>query len=598
MPDIIHKLPDSVANQIAAGEVIQRPASALKEMLENAVDAGASEIRVIIKDAGKTLIQVTDNGCGMTDKDALLCFERHATSKIQDARDLFCIRTLGFRGEALASIAAIAQLEMKTRLTGQEMGTCIQIEGSRIIKNAPCQSSPGTTISVKNLFFNVPARRNFLKSNTAELRHIIDEFQRVALVNHNISMDLFHNNKPLFKLSPSNSKERIISILGNHYKERLLPIEQKTNEVSIHGYIGKPEFAKKTRGDQFFFTNGRFIRHPYLHHSVENALAELLPRETFPTYVIFIEVDPSRIDVNIHPTKTEVNFQDNQLIYAVLRSAIKQAIGKFNVTPTIDFDVEKSLDLSSPEKGVPIKNPFAREYKGYNPFESGQLPEKPSTRGWEKIYDGLSPPLKGQKIDQSTGVFPDQENESFQFLLQLKGKYIVTSVKSGMMVIDQEQAHQRILYEKFMKRLANQKQGSQQELFPQNITFGSSDSEIIKELIPDLEILGFSINHLSKNTFIINGIPEDFINQNMQDLLEGFLETYKRNLVDLNLEQRANLARSMAVKMSINKGKSMQREEMENLINELFSCESPELSPDGKKTLVLLPIDQLDQMFN
>ncbi len=593
MADIIHKLPDSVANQIAAGEVIQRPASALKELLENAVDAGASEIRVIIKDAGKTLIQVTDNGCGMTKKDAVLCFERHATSKIQEAKDLFCIRTLGFRGEALASIAAIAQIEMKTRLKDQEMGTCIEIEGSRIIKQSPCQSSPGTSVSVKNLFFNVPARRNFLKSNTAELRHIIDEFQRVALVQHNVGMHLFHNNKPIFQLSPSNQKERIIAILGNHYKERLLPVEQKTTEVSIYGYIGKPEFAKKTRGDQFFFTNGRYIRHPYLHHSVDNALSELLPKETFPTYVIFIDIDPSRIDVNIHPTKTEVNFQDNQLIYAILRSAVKQAIGKFNITPTIDFDVEQSLDLSMPREGKPIKNPFAREHKEFNPFDNRSI-KTPPQKGWEKIYEGISDAPKDNETFNITAHY----EEEIQFLSQLKGKFIISSIKSGMMIINQQRAHQRILYEQFMKRLEKQKQASQQELFPQNVTFSSSDSEIIKELIPDLEILGFSINHLGKNTFIINGTPTGLSNQNMQEMLEDFLETFKRNLIDLNLEQRTNLARSMAVRMAIKQGKNMQKEEMENLINELFSCKSPELSPDGKNTLVILPLDQIDQMFN
>jgi len=602
MSDIIHRLPESVANQIAAGEVIQRPASALKELLENAVDAGASDIRVIIRDAGKTLIQVTDNGCGMTESDAMNCFERHATSKIRESRDLFAIRTLGFRGEALASIAAIAQVELKTRLTGEEMGTCVNIEGSKIIRQAPCQCSEGTSIAVKNLFFNVPARRNFLKSNTAEIRHLMDEFQRVALVNPQIAMHLFHNNKPLFQLSPANRKERIIAILGSSYKERLLPVEQVTQEVSIQGYIGKPEFARKTRGDQFFFTNGRFIRHPYLHHAVESAMSDVLPRDTFPTYFLYIDIDPSMIDVNIHPTKTEVNFQDSQLIYAVLRSAVKQTLGKFSITPTLDFDVEQSFDIGKPREDQPIINPFERKPSDYNPF-SHPVPShtgRADTRGWEKIYEGIrsfpedtTPKVLpgGQEEEQST----DSENQ--RFIAQFRGRYIITHVKSGLMLIDQQKAHQRILYEKFLKRLEGSSEGSQQELFPQNVSFNSSDSELIVELNPYLHKAGFNINQLGRNTFIINGTPSGSEKQDMQSILEGILETYKNNMNDPGLDQRMNLARAMAMRLSMKPGKILEKQEMENLINELFSCNVTAIAPDGEKILVLLSMSDLEKIF-
>ncbi|MBU2651206.1 MAG: DNA mismatch repair endonuclease MutL [Bacteroidetes bacterium] len=607
MSDIIHRLPESVANQIAAGEVIQRPASALKELLENAVDAGASDIRVIIKDAGKTLIQVTDNGCGMTESDAMNCFERHATSKIRESRDLFAIRTLGFRGEALASIAAIAQVELKTRLTGEEMGTCVNIEGSKIIRQAPCQCSEGTSIAVKNLFFNVPARRNFLKSNTAEIRHLMDEFQRVALVNPQIAMHLFHNNKPLFQLSPANRKERIIAILGSQYKERLLPVEQVTQEVSIQGYIGKPEFAKKTRGDQFFFTNGRFIRHPYLHHAVESAMSDVLPRDTFPTYFLYIDIDPSMIDVNIHPTKTEVNFQDNQLIYAVLRSAVKQTLGKFSITPTLDFEVEQSFDIGKTREGQPIVNPFERKPSDYNPFStpshsSASHTGRTDSRGWEKIYEGIRSFPEDTAPKELSGSQEEEEeantdSESQRFIAQFRGRYIVTHVKSGLVLINQQKAHQRVLYEKFLKRLEGNSEASQQELFPQNVSFNSNDSELIQELTPYLRKAGFNINQLGRNTFIINGTPSGSEKQDMQSILEGILETYKNNMNDPGLDQRMNLARAMAMRLSMKPGKFLEKQEMENLINELFSCNVTGIAPDGEKILVLLSMSDLEKMF-
>ncbi|MFO8130382.1 MAG: DNA mismatch repair endonuclease MutL [Bacteroidales bacterium] len=604
MADIIHLLPEAVANQIAAGEVIQRPASALKEILENSVDAGASEIRVVIRDAGKTLIQVTDNGSGMSEKDAEHCFKRHATSKIHKVDDLFAIHTLGFRGEALASVAAVAQVELKTRRRQDDMGFSIQVEGSKVTKKAPCQILPGTILSVRNLFYNVPARRNFLKSNTAEMRHITEEFQRVALVNPEISMNLFHNNKQLFQLPEARLRERIVAIFGPGYKEKLIPLEQQANDIKISGYIGKPQYAKKTRGEQFFFANKRFIRHPYLNHSVENALQELLPGDSHPTYFIYLEVDPKKIDINIHPTKTEINFQENQLIYALLRSTIRQSLGKYNITPAIDFDVEQSLDLTPPVQGKPIKNPFQRGPVDYNPFGNHSPRRKDasspsSPQGWEKLYEGLKniPEASASKPD-APECFPQGEGEGRTVdFCQIRQRYILTGIKSGMVLIDQQRAHQRILYERFLSQLEQKTHVSQQALFPQNVTLSPSDAGILREILGELRVIGFSINHLGKNTFVINGTPAGMKEQNMQDLMENILENYKRNMVELNLEQKTNLARSMAARIAIRPGKQLSQQEMQSLFNDLFACHIPGLTPDGKKILVALTGEQIEQLF-
>jgi len=603
MPDIIKLLPDSVATQIAAGEVIQRPASAAKELLENAIDAGADNISLIVIDAGRTLIQVIDNGCGMSVTDARMSFERHATSKITEARDLFAIRTLGFRGEALASIAAISQVELKTKRMEDELGTCIRVEGSKLIDQSPCTASNGSNISVKNLFFNVPARRNFLKSNTAELRHITEEFLRVALVNTEVSMSLQANNKLIYQLKNTGLKERLVAIYGKQYKERLVPLEQESSIANIHGFIGKPEFARKTRGEQYFFVNGRFIRHPYLHHSVEQAFQELLPADAHPSYFMYIETEPDKIDINIHPTKTEVNFRDQQHLYAILKSAVRQSLGKFNITPAIDFDVEQSISFLPPDKDAPVRNPFDTKSSEYNPFEPTKQPtfrkteselEKSNRENWEKLFDEKK---SSTDNDQAGMLSPHGEDQTGYGLFQYLGKYIVTATRSGIMLIHQRRAHERLLYDRFIQHIESGTGSSQQELFPQQITFPLSDAEIIRELKPELQNLGFSINDLGKNTFVITGVPGDALNKNLKELLDKILDNYKKDILDLKQDQRASLAKAMAVNLAVKPSRVMGTEEMESLISRLFSSSMPEVSPTGKKIISMLSEEEIEKLF-
>ncbi len=612
MSDIIKLLPDSVANKIAAGEVIQRPASAAKELLENSIDSGASEIKLIIKDAGKTLIQVVDNGSGMSETDARMSFERHATSKIQEANDLFAIRTMGFRGEALASIAAIAHVDIKTKLSNQELGSHICIEGSEVKSQDAVSCTDGTNISVKNLFFNVPARRNFLKSNNVETRHIIEEFNRVALVNPNIEFSFIHNERKVFKLPISNLKQRITGIMGSNYGQKLVPVEQKTDKVNITGYIGKPEFAKKTRGEQYFFVNNRFIKHPYLNHAVDNAFQELLPSKAFPSYFIYFDVDPKQIDINIHPTKTEVNFLDNKLIYAILRSAVKQGLGKYNITPTIDFEVEQSFDVPNPPKGKPIINPFEKTESTFNPFETQQQKiqtkrEVSNSENWEKLFAGKnvqneifeSPDdAKSNKEHLTELKISNNENGTEERkIFQIQNRYILTFIKSGILIIDQQNAHERILYERYKKMLENKKGNSQQELFPQNISFTPGDAEIVKDLKKELYNVGFEIEEFGTNTFIVNGTPPDISNKNIKDILEGIIENYKKNMIDLHLDRKINIARSMAANLSVKAGKKLQKEEMGTFIDELFECQMPEKSPGGKSTINIILFEELSKIF-
>lgn len=606
MPDIINLLSDAVANQIAAGEVIQRPASAVKELLENAVDAGADDVQLIIKDAGRTLIQVVDNGCGMSVTDARMSFERHATSKIHDAKDLFAIKTLGFRGEALASIAAIAQVEMKSKRTEDELGTRISIEGSQLKDQSPCTTANGTSIAVKNLFFNVPARRNFLKSNTAELRHITDEFLRVALVNKDIAFSLQANNKMMYQLKASGLKERIVAIFGSNYKERLVPVEQESSIANISGFVGKPEFARKTRGEQYFFVNKRFIKHAYLHHSIDQAYKDVLPPDTFPTYFIYIDTDPDRIDINIHPTKTEVNFQDQQHIYAILKSAVRQALGKFNISPAIDFDVEQSISFRPPDSSRPVKNPFEREETTYNPFSTGDQGslKKPETErernnreNWDMLFDRGSfrdEDTEGRQLEQELPV----EKDSFGAgMFQFAGRYIVTATVSGIMLIDHKRAHERVLYERFLKQLESGKAASQQELFPQQLSLPLSDAEIIRELKPDLELLGFTINDLGKNTFVISGIPAIPVNKDSKELLEKILENYKMNMLELDTDLRTTLAASMAANFAMKPERAMEVPEMEALVSQLFSSSMPGTTPAGKKIIRRISKEEVEQLF-
>ncbi len=613
MSDLIRLLPDSVANQIAAGEVIQRPASAVKELLENAVDSGATSVMLIIKEAGKTLIQVIDNGCGMSDRDARICFERHATSKIQTANDLLTIRTLGFRGEALASIASIAQVEIKTRRTEDEIGTSLQIDGSEFKTQIPDPCTAGTYISVKNLFFNVPARRNFLKSNTLELKYIIEEFFRVALVNHSVAFTFYNNDKILFQVAPSNLKQRLVALFGNPYNQRLVPVNLESAIVNISGFIGKPEFAKKTRGEQYFFTNGRFIKSAYLHHAVENAFQELIPKDAFPTYFIFLDIDPKTIDVNIHPTKTEINFLDSKSIYAILLSAIRQAIGKFSMTPSLDFEREPSMDLPPMSDDQTIRPPTVTINPDYNPFEKsvkpqGEIPfssrERLNQENWQKLYDPLKnfPPHEQLKeIPLSQHIMADLDQEAAKNpppgMFQVQNRFIVTQTTNGIVIVDQQNAHERVLYEKFAASGPNRQNVSQKLLIPQTISLNPTDSELYREYQKDFEELGFEITVFGKNTYLVISVPSECLNAHLPDLIEQMLEILKDNPADLKTKSHFHLATSLAKTLSVKRGVKLQKAEIISLVESLFSCKVPEVTMDGKPTMVTVSYEDLLKKF-
>ncbi len=601
MLDVIKLLPDSVANQIAAGEVIQRPASAVKELMENALDAGATQIDLVVKDAGKSMIMVVDNGCGMSETDARLCFERHATSKISKAEDLFAIRTMGFRGEALASIAAIAQVELKTRRKEDEVGVKIVNEGSIVKEQSLVPMQPGTTFTVKNLFFNVPARRNFLKSPQAEMRHIVEEFTRVSLMNPEIGFTLTSDGKEIYHLYSGNLKQRIMGLFGSNYEEKLLPVRQEAERVRIDGYIVKAEYAKKTRGEQYFFVNKRFIKHAYLHHAIENAFMEMIPKDSFPGYFINIEVDPSDIDINIHPTKTEVNFLDVKLVYAILHAAVRKAIGQHNLSPMIDFD--ESSDLNNDfSAAMRMSNPLAIPQipidPNFNPFRKESAPreshwegsyqpqKKESTGDWRLLY--------GERTDLPSETFGQQEETkpNSQYV-QVNQSYIVTAVKSGLMVIDQNLAHSRILFEKYLKELENQGGVSQQELFPQALSLNVNDASLLKEMLPELGALGFVLEQANPTTFMINGTPSDAAGCDAVALLEQILDNYKLNRTDLQIDRKLNLAKTMAKQLAIKAQTKLDEKEMQNLVDELFACNVAEIAPNGKKIFVIINMEDL-----
>jgi len=612
MSDIIHLLPDSVANQIAAGEVVQRPASAVKELMENALDAGATSITLIVKDAGKTLIQVIDNGCGMSETDARMSFERHATSKIKKADDLFAIRTMGFRGEALASIAAIAQVELKTKRIGDELGVQINIEGSEVKSQEACLCPEGSSLSIKNLFYNIPARRNFLKNDSVELRHIIDEFQRVSIPNPHIAFSLHHNATEVFHLEPGSLKQRLMAIFGSSYNTRLVPVEEDTSIVKIRGFVIKPEFAKKTRGEQFFFLNKRFIKNAYLHHAVQSAFEELLPKDSFASYFLLLDVDPKTIDINIHPTKTEVKFEDEKTVYAFLRSAIKKSLGQFNIAPSIDFNQETHLYNMplKPTDGI-IRQPTIKVDPTFNPFKTDTSNFTDSDRelskrsNWEKMYsrhvdNQLEFEIKKEdEIQQS--VNPDWDNQFHEsnkkLTYQLHNKYVLSHIKTGFMVIDQQGAHERILFERVLEKFEKHKSSTQQELFPKTIELNATDFALVKELQTEIKEIGFDIREFGKNTYVIHGVPADTVNYDPSELLEGLIDNFKQNLQELKSNKRENLARSMARNMSIKSGKALTQEEMNNLIDELFACKMPYSTPGGKPTISTFSIDELDKRF-
>ena len=599
MLDVIKLLPDSVANQIAAGEVIQRPASAVKELMENALDAGATQIDLVVKDAGKSMIMVVDNGCGMSETDARLCFERHATSKISKAEDLFAIRTMGFRGEALASIAAIAQVELKTRRKEDEVGVKIVNEGSVVKEQTLVPMQPGTTFTVKNLFFNVPARRNFLKSPQAEMRHIVEEFTRVTLMHPEIGFTLNSDGKEIYHLYSGNLKQRIMGLFGSNYEEKLLPVRQEAERVRIDGYIVKAENDKKTRGEQYFFVNKRFIKHAYLHHAIENAFMEMIPKDSFPGYFLNIEVDPSDIDINIHPTKTEVNFLDVKLVYAILHAAVRKAIGQHNLSPMIDFD--ESADLNNDfGKAMGMASPLAIPNipldPNFNPFRKESAPRESH---WEGSYQpqrkelpGDWRQLYGERVDLPSETIEHQEEaKPNNRYLQVNQSYIVTAVKSGLLVIDQNLAHSRILFEKYLKDLENHSGASQQELFPQALSLNVNDASLLKEMLPELENLGFVLEQANPTTYMINGTPSDAAGCDAVALLEQILDNYKINRTDLQLDRKLNLAKTMAAQLSIKAQTKLSEMEMQNLVDQLFACNVAEIAPNGKKIYVIINME-------
>ena len=620
MSDIIQLLPDSIANQIAAGEVIQRPASAVKELLENAIDAGATEIKLVLKEAGKLLIQVVDNGKGMSETDARMSFERHATSKIKNANDLFALTTMGFRGEALASIAAIAQVELKTRQEGQELGTQIIIEGSKVLSQEPCQCQVGTSISIKNLFFNVPARRNFLKSNSVENRHIIDEFSRVALANSNVFFSLHHNQNELYHLPIGNLRQRIVGVLGNNGNKKLVPMSEETDVVKFSGFVSKPEFAKKTRGEQFFFVNNRFIKSGYLHHAIMNAYEDLLPENSYPLYVIFMELDPKIIDVNVHPTKQEIKFEDEKIIYNYLRVATRHALGQYSITPTLDFDQDPNISQAY-SQGPSIQRSQPTEMNWNPSSQASPMPQSSSRpastnsvessnlENWQKLYKGLTDlPMtipEDEFVEEVTTIASQwgqdelipEEKQGSTGSFQLHSSYIVSPIKSGYLLIDQQAAHERILYEKYIRVIGAQQQHTQALLFPINIPLSNQDSEVLKEILPEINQMGFDVQEFGANTFVLQGLPAECSeNVNVEELIQILVEQQRENKT-LNSDIKTTVAGSLARSTAIKRGTSLGEKEVQTLIDQLFACEMPYANPWGKKCFITYDLDDLRKQF-
>ena len=609
MTDIIQLLPDHVANQIAAGEVVQRPASVVKELLENAIDAQATKITLVIKEAGKVLIQVVDDGMGMSETDARLSFERHATSKIRKAEDLFQLHTKGFRGEALASIAAIAHVEMNTRSDESELGTQLRIEGSEVVSQEVATTPKGTSIAVRNLFCNIPARRNFLKSNAVELRHIIDEFHRVVLAHPDIAFTMYHNNGELFNLPVSNLRQRIVNVFGAKVNELLVPVAEDTEIAKINGFVGKPKFAKKTRGEQFFFVNNRFIKSAYLHHAVASAFEGLLREKTHPSYFIFLDLDPEKIDINIHPTKTEVKFEDEHSLYAMLKSIVKHSLGQFNVAPVLDFERDANLDTPYAYKDKGIVMPKVTVDADFNPFKTeakiGGAPKKSSAQ-WESLYVGLeskmgSSPQNLESItfesEEVTGSLFEDDEWVLPSTYQLHRKYVVSTIRSGMVVINQQRAHQRILYERFLENITIKDTVSQQLLFPLKLDYTSVEVHLLKDMYDDLERTGFVIEFEEDNEVAITGIPINLTETQVQEVLSQILADFQLNVTKEGFNQVDVLAKSMARSTSIKNGQVLSALKQEALVNDLFACKEPALSPANKPTFITMTLDELDQKF-
>ncbi|MFI5134051.1 MAG: DNA mismatch repair endonuclease MutL, partial [Chitinophagales bacterium] len=589
VPDTILLLPDNIANQIAAGEVIQRPASAVKELLENAVDAGATEIKLIINDAGKSLIQVIDNGGGMSETDARMSFERHATSKIQTIEDLFHIRTMGFRGEALASIAAVAQVELKTKRPEDETGTYIEIENSLVKKQELIAAPNGTSISMKNLFFNVPARRNFLKSNAAEMRHIVDEFTRVALSFPHIFFSLTSNGQQLFHLEAGTLKQRILQLLGNNYNAKLVSVKEETDYMNIYGFVGKPETAKKTRGDQYFFTNNRFIKSAYLNHAVMNAYQEMIPGDSFPMYVLFIDLDPTQVDVNVHPTKQEIKFEDEKIIYAFVQAAVKHSLAQFSVTPTLDFDLDASI-----QQLPSIQQPFTEKkqeaaastsiFKGFTQKHQAHFIEKSDPiaiglKNWKDFFESDKTKDIGHKKQEEHSTFNTQHstfniNEDAA-LSQLLNTYILVTSTTGFVLVHQQAAHERIIYERLQEAAKGKPVATQRSMFPVTIELAPADTSVLEELMSDLVQLGYMIEPFGKNTFVIQGTPADVEQGNEKQIIDSLLEQYKHFSNEMKFSKREKLVRSLAWQQSVKPGISLTEKEMKAIVEDLFRCNTP-----------------------
>ncbi|WP_430810601.1 MULTISPECIES: DNA mismatch repair endonuclease MutL [unclassified Carboxylicivirga] len=636
MSNIIQLLPDSVANQIAAGEVIQRPASVVKELMENAIDAGATNIQVITKDAGKSLIQIIDNGYGMSETDARMAFERHATSKIREANDLFALRTMGFRGEALASIAAVAQVELKTRRADEDLGVQINIAGSQLESQEPVQCSVGSQFCIKNLFYNVPARRRFLKKTSTELRHIINEFQRVALAHPQVALTLVHNEVPMFSLPAGNIKQRVVNMNGKQMGSNLIPIDTDAVMVKITGFIGKPESAKKTMGDQFFFVNNRFMKHPYLHRAVMDAYSNILQPDTIPAYFIFLEVDPQIVDVNIHPTKTEVKFEDERAIWQILSAAIRESLGKYNLMPSIDFDTTDQIHIPVSGGKDALVEPSVEVNPFYNPFEEEQrqtassfntgggtatFRSKASAGDWEKLYDDkdnnalpdFSALANAEMGNQSAAIeTPEQppvqqtfmsssQNEaavSSSRFFQLKNKYILTSVKSGLMMIDQKRAHERIVFEGFIRTLQSGASLSQKSLFPEELNFGPQEMAMVDELLPDLMTLGLELQKSGEGQFQVLSTPAGLDNVSAAQLIDGILTDFRDGEVDLQKEVTEQIATSMARRAAVPYGKALTVVEMSELFDQLFACMVPNFSPSGKPIISIMDMEEMHKRFS
>jgi DNA mismatch repair protein MutL len=620
--DIIQLLPDNIANQIAAGEVIQRPASAVKELLENAADAGATEIRLLINDAGKALVQVIDNGKGMSETDARMAFERHATSKIRNIEDLFRIKTMGFRGEALASIAAVAQVGLKTRREEDELGTYIEIENSQVVKQEPCACSAGTSISMKNLFFNVPARRNFLKSNAAEMRHIVDEFIRVAMAFPGIFFSMTANGQEMFHLEAGSLKQRIVHILGSAYNAKLVSVNEETDYMNIYGFVGKPETARKTRGDQYFFVNSRFIRSAYLNHAVNSAFDEMIAKDSFPSYVLYIDLDPSQIDINVHPTKQEIKFEDEKIIYAFVQAAVKHALAQFSIAPSLDFTLNAEIQgldaVSKPfttdRKDAASSSNLFKTFTQKNQahfIERDDKNERSELKHWKEFYESSKSGVSSLEYDNSQPATRNAQqlhtsDSSLQsglrvlpdtVLLQLHNTYIIASTNSGFLLVHQQLAHERILYERYGVAAHGQQMATQKSLFPVTLELASADAALLTDLLPDLSTIGYEVEPFGNNSFVIQGIPADITAGNERNAIELLIEQFKHFSSDIKFSKREKLVRCMARQQAIKAGQSLTQKEMLVLVEELFTCNSPNITPTGSPTYLEFKEDYLDRMF-